>query len=71
MNVYINDVPDLFEMPFGNKGITLSVYDTDEKVVGKLRLGKGTVEWCGRNIQAGNGIQVGWDELVQWFDSQK
>ena len=68
MQVSISEISDISDISLGNKGIILSVCDNDGKVKGKLRLGKGKVEWCGRNIQVGRGVQVNWDELIKWFE---
>jgi hypothetical protein len=37
-------------MELGNKGVTMHVWDPDGAFRGKLRLGRGTIEWS-RKIQ--------------------
>jgi hypothetical protein len=39
----------------GNNGIVLYIADNDGNHVGKLRIGKAVVEWCGGRIRIGNG----------------
>ena len=55
-------------MDLGNNGITFDIYDNEEKFLGDLRLGKGTIEWCKGKIKAGNGIQVKWPEMLEFFN---
>jgi len=67
MDVSIKDFS--VSMNLGSKGITFDVYDTGGKHLGDLRIGKATIEWCKGKTQAGNGVKVKWDTLIEWFDS--
>ena len=55
-------------MELGNNGILLSVYDNDGTYRGKLRVGKGTVEWCKGRTRIGNGVKVNWTDLISYFE---
>jgi hypothetical protein len=55
-------------MDLGNNGVTFDVYDTKDKFLGDLRLGKGTVEWCKGKTVAGNGVKVKWNDLIGFFE---
>lgn len=57
-------------MPLGMNGITLDVYDNEDKHLGDLRIGKATIEWCAGRTHTGNGVKVNWPKLLEWFDSQ-
>lgn len=66
MKVNVDDLDVAMEL--GNNGITLSVYDNDNTYRGKLRVGKGTVEWCKGKKRIGNGIKVNWNDLITYFE---
>jgi hypothetical protein len=68
MNVSIKDLQ--VDMPLGNNGIELDVYDAKKKHLGDLRIGKATLEWCKGKTNVGNGIKVKWEDLIAWFESQ-
>jgi hypothetical protein len=55
-------------MDLGNNGVTFDVYGNDDKFLGDLRLGKGTVEWCKGKTKAGNGVKVKWNDLIKFFE---
>jgi len=55
-------------MELGNNGIILSVYGNDDTYRGKLRVGKGTVEWCRGKTRMGNGVKVNWNDLISFFE---
>jgi hypothetical protein len=58
-------------MNLGSEGLTLDVYDTDGKFRGDLRVGKAKIEWCKGKTHKGNGVEVSWDELIDWFEQQE
>ena len=58
------------DMTLGNNGITLTVYDNQQELKGKLRLGRATIEWCPGRTGKGNGTRVNWDTLIGWFEQQ-
>jgi hypothetical protein len=58
------------EMLLGNNGVTFAVYQNDDTYLGKLRVGKGTVEWCRGKTRVGNGIQINWTDLIQHFEGE-
>lgn len=66
MQVNIDDFD--VDMTLGNKGITLAIYGNDNQYLGKLRVGKATVEWCKGKTRIGNGIKVNWNDLITWFE---
>lgn len=68
MKVYVDDFD--VHMEFGNNGITVQVYEPDGKThLGKLRIGKGTLEWCHGRTRIGNGVKARWKEVIEWFES--
>jgi hypothetical protein len=69
MKVSVKDFP--ITMDVGNKGIELDVYDASATHLGDLRIGKAKIEWCKGKTTTGHGIQVGWIDLIAWFESQK
>ena len=66
MKINIDDMDVAMEL--GNNGIRLSVYDNDGNYRGKLRLGRGTVEWCKGKTRIGNGRKVNWEDLIGFFE---
>lgn len=68
MKVNVDDLDVAMEL--GNNGILLSVYDNDNKYRGKLRVGKGTVEWCKGKTRIGNGTKINWNDLISYFEEE-
>jgi len=68
MKVSIKDLQ--VSMDLGNNGIELDIYDNQDKHLGDLRVGRGTIEWCKGRTRTGNGIKVSWDGLITWFESK-
>ena len=68
MKVYVDGLD--ITMDLGNNGILLTVYDNDQNYRGKLRVGKGTVEWCKGRIRIGNGEKVSWNDLISFFEDE-
>lgn len=66
MKVNVDDLDVAMEL--GNNGIILSVYESDNTYRGKLRVGKGTVEWCKGKTRIGNGVKVNWNDLIEYFE---
>lgn len=66
MKVNVKDLA--VTMNLGNNGITLDVYDNDDKHLGDLRLGRATIEWCKGRTQAGNGVKKKWTDLISFFE---
>jgi hypothetical protein len=69
MKVSIKDLT--LAMPLGTKGIELDVYDSKGSHLGDLRIGKATIEWCKGRTRTGNGVLVGWPDLIGWFESTR
>lgn len=67
MKVYVNKLD--VEMELGNNGITMQVYDTDGSYLGKLRVGRGTVEWCRGKTSIGNGVKRKWKSFIKFFEA--
>lgn len=57
------------DMVLGNNGLTLQIWDNQDKYLGKLRIGKATVEWCAGRTRIGNGKKVGIQELVRRIEN--
>ena len=68
MKVSVDDLDVAMEL--GNNGILLSIYDNDDTYKGKLRVGKGTVEWCKGKTRVGNGKKVNWHYLISFFEDE-
>ena len=68
MKVNVDDLDVAMEL--GNNGIRLSVYDNDGTYRGKLRVGRGTVEWCKGKTKIGNGIKVNWYDFISFFEGE-
>lgn len=66
MKVNVDDLDVAMEL--GNNGILLSIYDNGNTYKGKLRIGKGTVEWCKGKTRIGNGVKVNWNDLIAYFE---
>ena len=69
MKVSIDDLD--VEMTLGNNGVRFAVYSNEGEYLGKLRVGKATVEWCKGKVQVGNGIKMNWNDLISLFEQQK
>ena len=68
MRVNVDDLDVVMEL--GNNGILLSIYDNDGIYKGKLRVGKGTIEWCKGRIRVGNGVKKNWDDFISIFEGE-
>jgi hypothetical protein len=68
MKVKVKDLQ--VSMQLGNNGVELDVSDAQNHHLGDLRLGRATVEWCKGKTQAGHGIKVSWEELINWFENK-
>lgn len=55
-------------MDLGNNGIQFDVYDNQDKYLGDLRIGRGTIEWCKGKAHKGN--KIGWPALIAFLESQ-
>ena len=62
MRVILKDID--VDIELGNNGILLQVYDNKDEYLGKLRIGKATVEWCRGRTVIGNGKKVPLAELI-------
>lgn len=69
MKVSIKDLA--VSMDLGNTGVTMDVYDNDNKFLGDLRIGRGTIEWCKGRTRAGNGVKKNWSQLIAFFEDTK
>jgi hypothetical protein len=58
-------------MDLGNTGVTMDVYDNDDRFLGDLRIGRGTIEWCKGRTRAGNGVKKNWSQLIAFFEDPK
>jgi hypothetical protein len=70
MKVSIKDL-QVKEMDLGNNGIELDVYDNQNKHLGDLRIGRGTVEWCKGRTRKGNGTELSWKQLIDLFEAHQ
>jgi hypothetical protein len=68
MKVNIDDLD--VDMQLGNNGVRFAVYSNDGEYIGKLRVGKATVEWCKGKVPVGNGVKINWNDLIAFFESQ-
>lgn len=65
MKVWI-DVGDS-RAELGNDGVILHVADNSGRKVGRLRVGKAKVEWCGGKTQIGNGRKMRLEDLISYL----
>jgi hypothetical protein len=57
-------------MEVATNGIEFEVRSPDgSQHLGDLILTKTRLEWCNGQTQAGNGIQVNWQEFIDWMNS--
>jgi hypothetical protein len=68
MKVSVKDLA--ISMELGNNGIELDVYGNQGNHLGDLCVGRGTVELCKGRTHRGNGKQVSWEQLIEWFESR-
>ncbi|MBA3552424.1 MAG: hypothetical protein H0W27_06100 [Actinobacteria bacterium] len=54
-----------------NKGITIYIRDQQDKPVGRLRIGRATIEWAPRSLKMGgpNTHSRGWASLIELLES--
>ena len=52
------------ENELGSKGIVLYIADTSGRHVGKLRVGKATVEWCRGKVPLGRGRTISLEAFI-------
>ena len=52
------------EIKLGNNGVMLELRNNDDTFLGKLRIGRATVEWCPGKTRVGNGRKVSIQQLV-------
>ncbi len=69
MKVSVKDLA--VTMDLGNNGIELDVYDNNDQHLGDLRIGRARIEWCKGRTRTGNGVQVTWQQLIDWFESEE
>lgn len=67
MKVSVKDLA--VSMQLGSKGVELDVYDNADKHLGDLRIGKAKIEWCKGKTRKGNGKEVTWQQLIDWFEN--
>lgn len=65
MRVIVRDIDVAIEL--GNNGITMEVRDSAGGLVGKLRLGKATVEWCQGKVSIGKGKMVPIEDVIDYI----
>lgn len=52
------------EAVLGNNGIVLNIADNDGSHVGKLRIGRATIEWCPGRTRIGNGRRMRLESFI-------
>lgn len=67
MKVTITDIASDIEL--GNNGIILEIRDNSDKHLGKLRIGRATVEWCKGKVSIGNGQKVNLEKILSAIES--
>lgn len=65
MNVSVRDIDTAIDL--GNNGIILEIRDNDGNFVGKLRIGKATVEWCAGKTHMGRGHMHRLESVIAWL----
>jgi hypothetical protein len=53
----------------GSDGITFTVWDKKgQERIGRLRIGKATVEWCAKNGKMGYGKKINLEHLIEMLE---
>ena len=65
MRVIVRDIDVAIEL--GNSGITMEVRENAGDFVGKLRLGRATVEWCEGKVSIGKGKMLAIEEVIDYI----
>jgi len=68
MNVNIKDFGIALDIK--NRGMELEVRSPQNKHLGDLYIGKGTIEWCKGKKARGHGVQKSWGELIAFFEEE-
>ena len=58
------------EIKLQNKGILLYVYSNDGVLKGKLNITRARLTWAKGKKKIENGIEVGWDDFIDWMESE-
>ena len=66
MNVWIKEFQ--VEMQIKNRGIELTVYNTDGAQLGDLVVTKSGLIWCAGRTTRDNGKKKSWTQFVQWMN---
>ncbi|MFP3944314.1 MAG: hypothetical protein ACLFWF_10495 [Alphaproteobacteria bacterium] len=57
------------DMEVKNSGVEFAVYDNDGSFRGDCYVTKAGLIWCEGKTRKPNGVQVGWDEFIEWMSS--
>ena len=68
MKVWITELNA--EQELKNSGMQLDVYDPDGKTRrGDLTITKTKLVWCAGKTHKKNGVEVSWDDFIEWMES--
>ena len=60
------NLENIGELPLGNNGVVFRIYENDDTLLGKLRIGKATVEWCQGSVAIKNGVKMPLEDLIKF-----
>lgn len=66
MKVYIKSFD--VQMEVKTKGIGLDVYDTNDKLMGKLYITKTKLIWCRGKTKRENGKSIRWNNFIEFMN---
>lgn len=68
MKVWITELHA--EQELKNKGMQLDVYSADgSERLGDLTVTKTKLIWCAGKTHKRNGVEVSWDQFIEWMES--
>lgn len=68
MNISIKEFN--VNMELKNSGIELEVRDTHDNFLGDLILSKSKLTWCKGKTSKKNGIDIKWEDFIQYMESR-
>jgi hypothetical protein len=69
MNINIKSLTA--EMVLKNKGMELQVRNNKDEFLGDMAINKRGMTWCPGKTSVKNGVQMNWEEIIDYFESKK
>lgn len=58
-------------MEVKNTGVEFAVRDNDNTYRGKLYVTKSKIIWCNGKTRKSNGIEMSWDDFIDWMNEEE